>query len=343
MQCVSCRFENIPGVESCGRCGSALLPGRVVVDVQPPRATALQKRLRQFFPFRWARASLRNTTGMAMAAARPVAEAHGVTLPPASVLIRLAVPGLAHFYTGEAFAGRCILGVYVPLMLLAALFFGTRFGGVLLGLAISVHCAGALHVLLRNLTTALTRLLVAVLVPAAIGAGIYAPAYWAVTRVALPITVAEASEPLQRDDMLLSNQLAYAFNSPAPGDVVRYYRARIDVAARVGGNPYPVIFGEGEQVDRILAVPGARVEFKDGRLTINGVESDVRPLNARHMPRAFSLTVPSECFLIFPSTLPSNVADLGDVWRRICIVREPDIRGRVYWRNQPLSRFGPLR
>src|SRR5919204_650375 len=47
MQCPSCRFQNMPGVEVCGRCGSSLRLATAVVDVHPPRARAWQKRVRR--------------------------------------------------------------------------------------------------------------------------------------------------------------------------------------------------------------------------------------------------------------------------------------------------------
>src|SRR5690606_1826181 len=43
MQCPSCRFENMPGSGYCARCGASLLIGNV--DVIPPRASAMQRRV----------------------------------------------------------------------------------------------------------------------------------------------------------------------------------------------------------------------------------------------------------------------------------------------------------
>src|SRR3954452_19475404 len=67
MQCSNCQFENIPGSEACGRCGSSLRVGTLVMDVNPPRAPRWRKSVRQNLP-----------TGLKLAkGAKHVAEATG--------------------------------------------------------------------------------------------------------------------------------------------------------------------------------------------------------------------------------------------------------------------------
>ena len=53
MQCPSCRFENMPGLESCGRCGTSLRLSTAVIDVSPPRASNTAKRVRKVVPRRF--------------------------------------------------------------------------------------------------------------------------------------------------------------------------------------------------------------------------------------------------------------------------------------------------
>src|SRR5690554_8127736 len=43
MQCPSCRFENMPGSGQCARCSGLLVIGNV--DVHPPRASSIQRRM----------------------------------------------------------------------------------------------------------------------------------------------------------------------------------------------------------------------------------------------------------------------------------------------------------
>ena len=52
MQCPCCQFENMPGLASCGRCGSVLDLNLVAIDVNPPRASRVAKGVRRVVPRR---------------------------------------------------------------------------------------------------------------------------------------------------------------------------------------------------------------------------------------------------------------------------------------------------
>ena len=50
MQCSNCQFQNMPGVQTCGRCGASLQLASLAIDVHPPRASRAAKRWRRWFP-----------------------------------------------------------------------------------------------------------------------------------------------------------------------------------------------------------------------------------------------------------------------------------------------------
>ena len=50
MQCSNCKFENMPAVTACGRCGATLQVASLPIDVNPPRASEAAKRWRRWFP-----------------------------------------------------------------------------------------------------------------------------------------------------------------------------------------------------------------------------------------------------------------------------------------------------
>ena len=50
MQCSNCQFQNMPGVQTCGRCGASLQLASLAIDVHPPRAGRAAKRWRRWFP-----------------------------------------------------------------------------------------------------------------------------------------------------------------------------------------------------------------------------------------------------------------------------------------------------
>jgi hypothetical protein len=121
--------------------------------------------------------------------------------------------------------------------------------------------------------------------------------------------------------------------------VVHYRLSPQDVRLS-GYGRYPGIYRlQGDRVDRILAHAGDKVNCGQGQLSVNGQPSPWLPLNPRQLPDGLEITVPENCFLIFPSTdmLPRGA------WQIASLVPREQIGGRVYWRNQPLWRFGAIR
>lgn len=101
MQCPSCRFENMPGVTQCGRCGAHLRLGSVAVaiDVHPPRASQHAKRWRRRFrtvpSLRTPLAEmLQNMRRAVLGGWEPP------DVPAAGVIRRMIVPGWPQIYCG---------------------------------------------------------------------------------------------------------------------------------------------------------------------------------------------------------------------------------------------------
>ena len=331
----------MPGVAACGRCGSRLDLERAAIEVHPPRATARQKQLRRLFRLGPASARIRDAARAAFDGTRGLLDRSEVTFPPAAVLLRCIVPGWAQFYLGDVLLARCLVGAYVPLVFLGLVLFGSYPGAILVGIAVSIHASSVVAMLLRYGTSQPARMLVAMLVLVVLAVGVYGPALWAMTRVALPITVQDAAAPLAEGDIVLVNQLTYSMRRPALGDVVLFRTLEFSIPASPGVNQMQ--YRGGDQIDRILAGPEATVEWRNGELRIGGEESTVRPLNPARMPTAFSLRVPAGCYLIFPSTQPNvNMVQRPDFWKRIALVDADSIQGTAYWRSQPLLRIGRL-
>src|SRR5690242_13784096 len=121
MECVSCHFENMPGNDYCGRCGTSLKLSDASISVQPPRAGKATKRMRHWFPLRrayrlarsepvfptfasWARAGW-TRTGWASAdwSIRP------------DDIVRLALPGWAHWHRGRRVWGWIYFSAFAAL------------------------------------------------------------------------------------------------------------------------------------------------------------------------------------------------------------------------------------
>src|SRR5262245_31071590 len=121
MQCPNCRFENMPGVAACGRCGGSLQLTSTAIDVHPPRAGAWAKALRRVSPGRrsyqfrdllWARIPR-------------LGGDHYADVPEAGILVRLAVPGWAQIYCGRTALGWSLLAGFACFLLVAVVFIGT--------------------------------------------------------------------------------------------------------------------------------------------------------------------------------------------------------------------------
>jgi hypothetical protein len=342
MQCASCRFENMPGLSTCGRCGSSLILNSVVIDVQPPRASRAAKRLRRWFPGRHyyrtrdlASEALRRTTGT-------ITDDLRVPLPEPSIAPRLVIPGWAHIHAGFALRGRAFLGIYSLLLGLGLFNWGNDAGALFLGLAFSVHVSSVLDILSRRSAVRFPSMMVtAALVSAVLALGLYSPAGWVLSRVAATRQFDHAVPPFERLDVVLFNRWAFAWRPPRPGDVVLFLPA---IEATVPLRDQPVghtrwMFRENECVDRVLGRPGDHVRWEDGKLSINGVAVSWTPLVPAKLPGELEITVPDDRYLILPTTsLATNAGVPASEWERLGCRSAGEILGRVYLRLHPPTR-----
>jgi hypothetical protein len=137
MQCASCRFENMPGVGACGRCGSPLGLNTLAIDVHPPRASTWSKRLR-----RW-----RRPFSAAYYRAREIGERHWfenmedaqLLGAPFGILLRMLIPGWAHIHLGHRRRGLLFHGLWLALVVFAVVSFYLALSGIALYQRMNVH------------------------------------------------------------------------------------------------------------------------------------------------------------------------------------------------------------
>ncbi len=338
MQCGNCQFENMPGVQTCGRCGASLQLALLAIDVHPPRASRAAKQWRRWLP------GTRYWRRFRAAVAGALAGVRGITGWPSDLLtpgvcLRMIVPGWAQRHAGRTVRARWMFGCYLGLLLSGLLFLGTGLGWLLLGLALSLHAASIMDIAGARVLDFQRRMIYSGAAMLVLVAVVYYPAGQLLSLVATPQRFNLAAPPFEAGDVVLVNPSAYRRSDPQPGDVVHYRLSPQD--ARVAGpGRYPGIYRlQGDRVDRILAQAGDKVTCGQGKLFVNGRPSPWLPINSRQLPDRLEITVPENCYLIFPSTdlLPPAV------WQIASIVPRGRISGRVYWRNQPLWRFGSIR
>jgi hypothetical protein len=148
MQCPNCGFENMPGNEGCVRCGTSLKLATMTLDVNPPRAGKLSKKMRWATPGFLRPHSLIRRVGRQ--AREEAAETIGRFSPGRRPMVwRSVIPGWAHLYDGQSIRGHMFLYAWLALGGLGILLFGSTVGSMALGLAMAVHIISIFDLLNR--------------------------------------------------------------------------------------------------------------------------------------------------------------------------------------------------
>jgi len=344
MQCPSCRFENIPGLDACGRCGTSLALGTAVIDVNPPRASRSAKRLRKVVPRRLfyqtrdaAAEAHRRFSGSVVSDSR-------VPLPEPGILSRLMIPGWAHLYAGLRIRAQFFFGAYVALLVLGLSQWGTGLGSILLGLAFSVHASSIIDILLRQGTVRFPRMIAtAAFVFAGLSILIYFPAGQVFMGVAAPIEYQTDVQPFKPLDVVLVNHWAFALTDPRRGDVVLINPLSLNRQAD-GPQMAHIRYAheENQVIDRLIGLPGDQVVWESGKLAVNGTAVSWQPLRPERLPKHLEVSVPKDRYLIFPTTSigAANAGTPESYWKFVSLIPRHDILGVVYLRLSPFTRFG---
>jgi type IV secretory pathway protease TraF len=260
-------------------------------------------------------------------------------VPEGPLLWRLAVPGWAQLYCGREQLGRALMAGYAFFLLGAAIFIGTSLGSVLLGLAATCHAASIVDIANMSGGEWLHRVGIFAGYLVTVALAVYLPAGWLLTRVAVPRVVNASSPVFQSGDVVLYAPTSTGLVPPAVGQMTLYRLPDFIIPDQANHRNYQV---GGERIDRILAGPGQHVVWREGQLEVDGQPSLLVPVDPARCPPYFETTTPSGHFLILPSTLGVNMGGLPGTsdLTRICLIPSRDVLGRVYWRQQPISRMG---
>lgn len=334
MQCVNCQFENFPGQTHCARCRSPLCLDDVCVV--PRRASFLS------IGSRLAGAMQRTSSALAALAKIRIDWRPTVFTPTSyrAFFFTLMAPGTGHLTLGQRGAGWTFLSLWSASLVFA---FGTAasmWGAWWLTVAALLQ-AGAISSLLAGNLSFEHRLMRLVF-----GGVLFLFLYW-IVYIPATLGIGCLIRPLPlnhlKDGSLLNGDgIVYqgAWLRPTTfqaGDLVVFN------IPEVGGH-YRVTGGVG--VDRVLAVPGQRIDLNDGVLTVNGAPPAARAASLVAIPPFYCLNrvLQDGEYLIIPSSLTVLVArgEGAEILSRLAIVPAADIRGRVLFRAWPWSRIGPV-
>jgi signal peptidase I len=219
---------------------------------------------------------------------------------------------------------------------------GWRF--FILGIIIHAMCIGMVLRSALARYSRLTQMLTGVATGFVLLFGVYVPLVALGSSVATAVQVNGVFRPglIHNGDVLVCQGTFTRPRTFRRGDLVMY---------RIGSNVGPGFYvRSGYGVDRILGLPGDRVQMKRARLFVNGepVPPDHLPLGVLSGISDFDITVGDRGYLILPSLFELHGLHYGndqlrrDVLLAVALVPRADILGPVFWRLRPLSRFGPL-
>jgi hypothetical protein len=304
------------------------------IAVMPPRASPMKKRLRRILPF-----------GRLYAQASEAAKASRVArvavhMPQTSALrfyLQAGIPGWPHFARGQKIRGHLFLWSFLVTLFLGLLLTGSTTGGILIGLAFSIHSSAIMDLVNQEYPQASVRERMGrgLGVSLILFVAIYWPIGMGIAVVAAPYTVGVPLHPFETGDVVLASTL----RAPRPGDVV-LYEIPTDRQNHEEGHIIHVM--EGRNIDRILAGPGSVFECRNGMLLVNGNPCRWQPLNPIALDTRAAQTVPAGDFLILPSDESGMLTATGN-FENLSFISSDAILGRVYLRTQPWRRFAVIR
>lgn len=339
MQCINCGFENIPGMDICVHCQSRLILGDVAVV--PPRASWVHS------PTRWRQVWYRSRLEL-----RRVAEAFGTrwvtnwSTDVSDAIMGSLIPGLGLIRKGIGLLGWPLLIVWSAVLLATLASIGTLpYVFWVSGLA-TIHTLGmvaAMRPLLRFEST-VWRAGFGVLCFLILRFGAYGSVEWVGSGLYVPLSLQGVvpTQVFRNGDSILYDGRWLRPDSFRRGDLVVF---RIRGVDDLTGGGYWFVVPEGLAVDRVVGVPGDRVDFVDGALRVNGepAASFAYPLASLQRYGNVSVTLGPVEYAIFPSTVPFAIhgqVPVGPIIERLVHVSSDDILGRVIFRLHPWSNFG---
>ena len=339
MQCPNCSFENMPGRQTCTRCGAALArqPDQPAAAFQPPRA-GRGKALR---PLRYAANRLRDRLPFPLLAGM-AGEFAGVA---AAVMVASLIPGLGHLLDGRWRAALVALAAWLGLLAFAAFYHTGMVGALGMGLLVGGHVSIAMHAgqVWRHVPARARRLRLVLYALLVLGAVYYWLDRLVVARYVDFLASAMAVDGLElgQGDVLLMRRVS-ATDPLRRGDIVAATRRDNDYPQLPTGL-YPYVYLPPSMMGIVLALPGDRVGIADGTLRLNGqvVPRAKLPAGDIALPGPpLSLSVDNDHVVVVSrlAMTPPDATYRAFVWRQVYWVPRSDVNARAVAIYTPLAR-----
>ncbi len=339
MRCPRCQFENMPGLDRCFQCGSALQAGPDPVEIQPPRMAGWKRLFRNLLrrgrgwhliPETWRLPRLpewfRNWTGESYL---------GILLS--------VIPGLAHLIQKRFGSVRRWIAIWAVMLLLAVCFFG-GFGGMLfLGLALGAHawiaCNAGFFQEHENLAPRFTGIIAVSIVLYMLYGVVWR---MALDRMNIVSGYSGVTVPFHQVDV--GDFLLARHSVALPNNLQRGSLAAVNLRGVAGGRNHHLIGNRPVlQMVEIIGLPGERVELKDNQFRINGqtLDPEIYPVPGWLNKRSFSVTIPTGSYFVAAEYRGIRFTDQDII--RVSTISFNQIEGKAILRWSPVLKRGWIR
>lgn len=337
MRCQRCKFENIPGRETCIKCGSTLEIKSTVIDIYPPRMAKWKK------PFRDLLRSMRKGKVVPQTdiKSRSSARLKEFFSDSVSGLLLSIIPGFAHWMQNRFKEIRWYFFAWLILLMSGLFLYGSPAGFICFGLAIGVHAAIALQYgIIKDLTNISEKVVTIILV--LIGLTFL---YRFIPRMPfLNFTGGYSSltipyHNVETGDYLLARGGLDEKDILQRGSLVLIRPATFRSHGRGG-----VINGNDTVIGEIVGLPGERLQILNEVFIVDGqLLNDQKypvPMWLRRIP--FSATIPNDSYFVSTryNVSAHGVQLTASHIKQVCVVKRSDIEAKAFMRWWPLSRRG---
>ena len=331
----------MPGSKQCARCGASLALASSEIDVHPPRANPLVRRLPYWWSLWRGTHVVRNWLADGF---RAVAGSAQPTHIDTATLFRSLLPGWPQWHRGDRERASLFAAAFLFFLGTGILFTGRVLGSFLLGFAFSVHVASIADALVVHYASWRDRVGFTLLTSLAIFFVAYFPAGWAISRVATPFQINGPLPPFLAGDVLWYNRSS----RPEVGDWVLYELPRFTINGRTAGGHAARFRIEGQRINRVVAKAGNSFEWDGKQLLVDGKPSRWQPeahgrIHGLGHHQGGHQQVPSGRWLILPNhLLPAGANPPGGYWRRVALIPDAQVHGKVFFQSLPLRKMRPL-
>ena len=354
-QCPSCKFENMPQHATCVRCGSILPGSNFPIEIEPPRAGKLEKKLRMAVAIRTINRFISGTAASLLWTRQTLSSFFMLQIRSLDFTIlgmfwKGILPGMAQWYSGRKPHDSFFFFGWLILLLGGLLTFGLSFSPCLFGLVIAWHLFSIIDIACITSIRRSDRLFMFVTMTLTAFFVFYVPTsgiWWG--RVNVGRVHLDGAGSIRRGDSLIY------FNVRSPvklrlGGMVLYNAPHLSYSMPGPGETV-YQFG-GDMYGRVLAAEGQKVSWKKGVLTVDDAPPVCQPFVPVVGPPDVEFEVPAGYCYIVPGTMfvphgamrqPMAVPREAEQWKTMGLVPNGSIYGVVWAVRRSLFHFVDIR